>query len=340
MPFQSLIGRPGIARKFAMTKSLPVWLLLLLTPLVLGACVLAGATGLAALDWDSAAGPAIFRLRVHRVAAGFAIGAGLSCSGVVLQALLRNPLADPYVLGVSSGAGLGAALVIATGLAAVTGFLPAGAFLAALLTLGIVVLLARHSGAPPLYGLLLSGVIVSAMCSSVLMLIISLAPAEGLHSIMWWMLGNLQVVSTPLLAVSAALIALGIAGIWGLARDLNALTLGREMAHHLGIRTGAAIALGLALATLTTAAAVGLAGLIGFVGLIVPHLMRSLVGPDHRRLVPAAALAGGWFLALCDALARTVIAPIELPVGVITAMIGGPFFLVLLRRRRHHGWLE
>ncbi len=324
-----------------MTKSLLVWLLLLLTPLVLGACVLTGAVGLIALDWHSTAGKAIFLLRVHRVAAGFVIGAGLSCSGVVLQALLRNPLADPYVLGVSSGAGLGAALAIFSGLAVGTAaILPASAFLAALLTLGIVVLLARNSGAPSLYGLLLSGVIVSAMCSSVLMLIISLAPVEGLHSIMWWMLGNLQVVSAPLLFISSGLITLGILGIWGLARDLNALTLGHEMAHHLGIRTGVAITLGLTLATLTTAAAVGLAGLIGFVGLIVPHLMRSLVGPDHRRLVPAAALAGGWFLALCDALARTVIAPIEIPVGVITALIGGPFFLILLRKRRHHGWLE
>lgn len=324
-----------------MKKPFFVWLLLLLTPLVLGACLLAGAAGIGALDWSSARGSAIFWLRAHRVAAGFVIGAGLSCSGVVLQALLRNPLADPYVLGISSGAGLGAALAIVSGLAATTvGILPASAFLAAVLTLGIVILVARHGGAPSVYGLLLSGVIVSAMCSSLLMLIISLAPVEGLHSITWWMLGSLQVVSTPLLLISAILIAAGIFGIWWLARDLNALTLGREMAHHLGIRAGAAATIGLALATLTTAAAVGLAGLIGFVGLIVPHLMRSLVGPDHRRLVPAAALAGGWFLVLCDALARTVIAPLEIPVGVITALIGGPFFLILLRQRRKHGWLE
>jgi iron complex transport system permease protein len=322
-----------------MKTNLWVWLLLLLTPLVLGACLLAGAAGIEAL-WNAANAKIILWHRLHRVAAGFIIGAGLSCSGVVLQALLRNPLADPYVLGVSSGAGLGAALVIISGLAAVAGFLPAGAFLAALLTLGIVVLLARRSGAPSLYGLLLSGVIVSSMCSSVLMLIISIVPVEGLHSIMWWMLGNLQVVLAPLLLVSTGLIVLGIFGIWGLARPLNAMTLGRDMAHHLGIRTGATITLGLALATLTTAAAVGLAGLIGFVGLIVPHLARSLVGPDHRRLIPAAALAGGWFLALCDALARTVIAPVEMPVGVITALLGGPFFLFLLRRRRQHGWLE
>lgn len=324
-----------------MKKNLIVWILCLLTPLVLGACLLVGATGVSALDWHTVTGRAIFWLRVHRVAAGFIIGAGLSCSGVVLQALLRNPLADPYVLGVSSGAGLGAALAIVSGIAAAgAGILPVSAFLAAIGTLGLVVLLARHGGAPSIYGLLLSGVIVSSMCSSILMLIISLAPVEGLHNIMWWMLGNLQIVSSSLLVISGVLIALGIIGIWGLARDLNALTLGREMAHHLGIRTGVAITLGLALATLTTAASVGLAGLIGFVGLIVPHLMRGLVGPDHRRLVPAAALAGGWFLALCDALARTILAPVEIPVGVITALIGGPFFLFLLHKRRQHGWLE
>jgi len=322
-----------------MKRSVIVWWLFLLSPLVLGACVLAGATGISGLDWHTATGRAIFWLRVHRVAAGFVIGAGLSCSGVVLQALLRNPLADPYILGVSSGAGLGAALVIVSGFA-VAGLLPVSAFLAAILTLSVVILLARNGGAPSIYGLLLSGVIVSSMCSSMLMLIISLASAEGLHSITWWMLGNLQIVSSSLLMISGTLIILGALGIWGLARNLNALTLGREMAHHLGIRTGVAVTLALALATLTTAASVGLAGLIGFVGLIVPHLMRSLVGPDHRRLVPAAALAGGWFLALCDALARTALAPVEIPVGVITALIGGPFFLILLRRRRKHGWVE
>ena len=127
---------------------------------------------------------------------------------------------------------------------------------------------------------------------------------------------------------------------WLFARELNALTLGREMAHHLGVRPGLVVGLGLLCATLLTATAVALAGLIGFVGLIVPHAVRSVTGPDHRRLIPAAALAGGLFLVLCDALARTLLAPIELPVGVITALLGGPFFIVLLRRRRKAGWVE
>jgi iron complex transport system permease protein len=154
------------------------------------------------------------------------------------------------------------------------------------------------------------------------------------------MLGNLEGYSLQLLAVSGALIVCGVAAAWTLAPELNALALGQEMAHHVGVRTRFAITLGLALATLITATAVALAGLIGFVGLIVPHVVRSLIGPDHRRLIPIAALAGGVFLAICDAVARTVLAPIEIPVGVITALIGGPFFLVILRSRRKRGWIE
>jgi iron complex transport system permease protein len=153
------------------------------------------------------------------------------------------------------------------------------------------------------------------------------------------MLGNLEVTSDALLATTGVLALLGILGMWLLAPELNALTLGQDMAHHLGIRVKAAMGAGLLLATLVTAASVGVGGLIGFVGLIVPHSLRSLVGPDHRQLIPAAALGGGAFLAVCDAIARTVLS-VEIPVGVVTALIGGPFFLVLLRRRRRHGWTE
>ncbi|MBI3987766.1 MAG: iron ABC transporter permease [Lentisphaerae bacterium] len=316
-------------------------LLLLLTLLGLGACMCVGAGGVGWPDWSTAGGQAIFDLRLNRVLAGFVVGAALACSGVMLQALLRNPLADPYVLGVSSGAALGAAVVILTGCTAWHVLvLPGNAFLFALGTLALVYLLASEGGSPSIYGLLLSGVIVSSMCSSLLLLLVALAPVEGLHSVMWWMLGDLQVYSRPFLKVSAALIGVGCGAIWFLARDLNALTLGREMAHHLGVRTRLMIGLGLAIATLTTALAVSLAGLIGFVGLVVPHAMRAVFGPDHRRLIPVSALAGGLFLALCDTLARTVMAPVEIPVGVVTALVGGPFFLSLLRNRRKRGMLE
>jgi iron complex transport system permease protein len=153
------------------------------------------------------------------------------------------------------------------------------------------------------------------------------------------MLGNLDVSSNALLATTGGVVLAGFIGIWLLASEFNALTLGHDMAHYLGVRVRLAIGIGLLLATLITAASVGIAGLIGFVGLIVPHVMRALVGPDHRRLIPACALGGGAFLAVCDAIARTVMSA-EIPVGVVTALVGGPFFLVLLRTRRKEQWLS
>lgn len=323
-------------------RNLPLLLLCLATPLVVAACLLAGASGFGLPNLSTGVGDAIFSLRKSRVLGGFLVGAALSCSGVVFQALLRNPLAEPYVLGVSSGAGLGAGIAILTGITAAGAFvLPAIAFVAAALTLTLVFLIASDGdGTPSVYSLILSGVIISSVCSSLLMFLIAIAPVEGLHSVIWWMLGNLQPADTALLRACAGFMIAGGVALWFLSPELNAMTLGSETAHHLGIRTGLVLCAGLGLATLVTAAAVGLAGLIGFVGLIIPHVVRSLVGPDHRRLIPASALAGGMFLAVCDALARTILAPREIPVGVITAICGGPFFLFILRSRRKKGWIE
>jgi iron complex transport system permease protein len=334
------LARIGPQNSMQAKRALIFWLLVTATPLLLGLCLLLGASGIGLPDLNTAAGKAIFGLRLTRVAAGFVIGASLACAGVVLQALLRNPLAEPYVLGISSGAGLGAAFAILTGLAGSALFgLPILAFVFACATLLLVYALASEGGSPSIYGLILSGVIVSSVCSSLLMFLISVAPIEGLHSVMWWMLGNLQVPSLILLTVCSTLAAAGWIAVWLLAAELNALTLGAEMAHHLGVRTRIVILVGLGLATLITAASVAMAGLIGFVGLIVPHAARALIGPDHRRLIPAAALGGGVFLAVCDAVARVVLAPREIPVGVITALIGGPFFLVILHQRRKQGWI-
>lgn len=306
-------------------------------PVILALCVLMGPSGIGLPDpWSQRE---ILTLRITRVLTGFMIGGALSCAGVVFQAVLRNPLAEPYILGVSSGAGLGAALAILTGLAAAGAFiLPLCAFIMAVLTLLIVHLLSNRGG-PSLYGLILSGVIVSSICSSILMFMISAASMEGMHSILWWMLGDLEVTSYTLLLVSWVIVLAGTAGVWLMSRELNALTLGHTMAHHLGIRVRTAMVAALLLATLVAATAVSVAGLIGFVGLIVPHIMRNLVGADHRRLVPAATVGGGAFLAVCDAIARTIM-PVEVPVGVVTALIGGPFFLYLLKRRRTPGWVE
>ncbi len=325
-----------------MKSRVPILLLLLITPILLGLCLLFGTFGVGFPQWGTPTGDAIFHLRLQRVLTGFLVGASLSCAGAVFQALLRNPLAEPYVLGVSSGGALGAAIAMLSGLSALSAFtVPACAFVSAALTLLLVYLLASQDGQPSVYSLILSGVIVSAVASSLLMFLISRAPNDaGLHSVIWWMLGSLQAESAVLLSVCAVPMAVGFAGLWLLAPELNALTLGREMAHSLGVRTVLAMVLGLVLATVMTAAAVGLAGLIGFVGLVVPHAARAVFGPDHRRLLPATALAGGVFLAVCDALARTALGSVgEIPVGVVTAFVGGPFFLFILRQRRKGGWL-
>jgi iron complex transport system permease protein len=315
-------------------KKYAVYFIFLLTLLVLGLCMLFGEGGWP--DRHSVVGRSILLLRFNRVCAGFTVGAALACAGTILQALLRNPLADPYVLGVSSGAGLGAGLAILTGFSLFS--VPVSAFGFAVITLVLVYAFAGDGGRPSVYSLILSGVIISAVCSSLLMLMIALAPREGMHDIVWWLLGNLDIGTPFLLEFGAILIAAGFVVAWALAPALNALTLGEEMAHHLGVPVRGCVFIGLAAATLMTAAAVAMAGLIGFVGLIVPHAMRALLGPGHRRLIPASALAGGAFLAVCDAAARTVHSPAVLPVGVITALIGGPFFLIILRRRRKQGW--
>jgi iron complex transport system permease protein len=310
--------------------------LLLLGFLLLAGCLLFGASG-----FGIPTNPDLRNLRLARVLAGFVVGAALSCAGVTMQAILRNPLAEPYVLGVSSGAGLGAAIAVLSGLAS-TGILilPASAFVFATLTLVLVFVIAERNGHASVYSLILSGVIIGSICSSILMFLVSTSSAEGLRTIIWWMLGSLQVSSYELLTVCAVVIAVGIAGSLMLARELDALTLGRETAHYVGVRTSVTVAVALGLATLLAATSVSLAGLIGFVGLIVPHAVRSLVGASHRRLLPCAAIVGGVFLAVCDAAARTVLDGRELPIGVITAVLGGPFFLWILRARRRSGWIE
>ena len=299
------------------------------------ACAFLGPEGFGLPDPHTLIGRALLTLRLHRLATGFVVGAALAAAGTVFQAVLRNPLADPYVLGISGGGALGAATAILCGWYAIHPLLlPLNAFAGAAATLLLVYALAAHEGAPTVYGLILSGVIVSAMASSLLMLLLSLASVEGLHSVTWWTLGNLQGGSPELLAACALCATAGVVASAGMARELNALALGAPMAHHLGVRPGRTAALALAAATLAAAAAVALAGLIGFVGLIVPHAVRHWIGADHRRLLWGSALAGGAMLVLCDTLARLLMAPRELPVGVITALVGGPFFLVLLRGRR------
>jgi iron complex transport system permease protein len=277
----------------------------------------------------------IVRLRGARVLLAAVTGAALSTAGVIFQAILRNPLAEPYVLGISSGAGLGAACAIVLGLHVVGAWtVPGIAFAGALGTILAVYALARTAGGGvPAQTLLLSGAIVHAVLGSLLMFLVSVVPSEDLHNVVWWLLGNLQIFDWQLLQVVAIVIVAGLAITSLCARDLNVLALGEEPAAHLGLHVERTMQAFFLVASLITGATVAVCGLIGFVGLIVPHAVRLTIGPDHRRLVPAAALAGAAFLVLADTFARTIMAPLEIPIGVITAMLGGPFFLFLLKRR-------
>ena len=276
----------------------------------------------------------IIRLRLARTVLAVVAGAGLSSAGLIFQALLRNPLAEPYVLGVSSGAGLGAAMAIVLGLGAVSIWtLPGMAFAGALATIVLVYALSFTSGGVvPSQTLLLAGITVSSVLSSMLMFLVSVAPSEELHSVVWWLLGNLQVTDWRLLRVVAIIVPLGLVMAALFSRDLNLMTLGEEPATYLGLDVEWTKKMFFLVASLITGAVVAACGLIGFAGLIVPHCMRLLVGPDHRLLLTATALAGAAFLVLADSMARTIIAPQEIPIGVITALCGGPFFLFQIGR--------
>jgi len=317
------------------------WTIYIVLLLVLAvACTLSLFAGAVRVRPDQMLQSGIIRLRLARILLAVVAGAGLSVAGVVFQALLRNPLAEPYVLGVSSGAGLGAAFAIILGAGALsTWTLPTMAFAGAIGTILLVYTLARSAGgAVPVHTLLLSGVIVSAVLGSILMFIVSVCPSENLHNVVWWLLGNLQIFDWTLLRIVSTVVASGLVVTILFARDLNVMTLGEEPAAHLGLDVEHTKKLFFLVASLMTGATVAACGLIGFVGLIVPHSVRLVIGPDHRRLVPASALAGASFLVLTDSFARTVIAPMEIPIGVVTAFLGGPFFLFLLRRRKRSYW--
>ena len=270
----------------------------------------------------------VLSLRLPRALAGFACGGLLALSGALLQVLLRNPLADPYILGVSGGAGVGAilAILVGWGAAGIGGAAFAGALAAMLVVFG----LAHGDGSWTQTRLLLTGVIVAAGCGALDALLLSIAPDHKLRGMIFWLMGDLAQAGDPRFALLALLIVLALA--LPFARELNLLTRGADLAQSLGVEVGrlrAGVYLG---ASLATAAAVTQSGSVGFIGLIVPHLVRLALGNDQRLLLPAAALAGGSLLSVADTLARSLIAPQQLPVGVLTALIGVPVFLFLLAR--------
>lgn len=269
-------------------------------------------------------------LRLPRAINAFATGGLLAIAGVLMQVLLRNPLADPYILGVSGGAAVCALVAIMLGLAGI--WVDAGAFAGALgATLLVFVLAHRRRGWTPL-SLLLTGVVLAAGFGAVISLLLALGPDTSLRGMLFWLMGDLSFATSP--AGHLAVLGLAVAGGFLIARQLNVLAHGDLQAAALGVAV-APLRIGIYLSSsLVTAVAVTTAGSIGFVGLVVPHLLRSVTGPDHRRLLPAAALAGGSLLVIADTLARTIVAPRQLPVGALTALIGVPLFLVLMARER------
>jgi cobalamin transport system permease protein len=281
-----------------------------------------------------AAADIVLRVRLPRVLLAALVGASLATAGTLFQALLRNPLADPYVLGVSGGAALGGVVALAAGGALGLGYaaVPPASFAGAVATLLLLFGLAGGRGRLSPTTLLLTGVVFNAFASAAIVFLASSAGlAEGAR-IFLWLIGNLSEGRFELAGWVAAFLALGLAAALPFARSLNLLALGEEPAIQLGVPVEALRRLLLVATSLMVGAAVSVSGLIGFVGLIIPHLLRLLVGPDHRLLLPAAALGGASFLVVCDTAARTILAGRELPVGAITALAGGPFFLLLLRR--------
>ncbi|MBM4015945.1 MAG: iron ABC transporter permease [Planctomycetes bacterium] len=274
----------------------------------------------------------LLALRLPRALLAVVVGAGLAATGTVLQALSGNPLADPFVLGASSGAAVGVVVARWCGIEFTSRWIALFSVVGAYLAIAVVLRIARTGRRTPVQTLLLAGVTVSTLGTAIVLLYYSLRD-EDAGKTMLYLMGSLAESDRGLLALAAACVGLGIAAAWLAARALDAFAAGEATARHLGVdveRTKLAFCL---LAAALVGVVVAVAGMIGFLGLIVPHVARSLVGPLHRRLIPAAACAGGAFLLLADALARTVAAPQELAIGAITALCGGPFFLLLLRRR-------
>ncbi len=276
----------------------------------------------------------ILSLRLPRALLAGMVGAGLSVSGAIFQALLRNPLADPYILGVSSGSAVGAILAILLGFGSLSFGLPFASFVGALLTIGVVFYFGKQEGRMHPNILLLAGVITGSFLSAIIMFFLSISQKEELHTILFWLMGDFSFANPQSVLIILPYLAGGFGVLYRRSRHLNLILSGEENAHQLGVDVERLKILSYLCASLITAASVSLCGLIGFVGLIIPHSARLLFGPDHRLLLPAASLIGASFLILCDTLARTLLSPVELPVGVITAAFGGPFFIYLLRKRK------
>jgi len=290
--------------------------------------------GLGVPDWSAGQEHIVWLIRVPRMLLGALVGAGLALIGAVLQAVTRNPLADPHLLGVTSGATLGAVIVVLH-VGEIVGLLtlPIAAFIGALLSMFLVLGIANRQGRLDSDRLLLCGVAVSFVMMAIANLLLFMGDHRASSAVMFWMLGGLGLARWELLAVPASSVLLGLILLIGMARPLNALMAGEQTAVTLGLNARAVRLRVFVIASLMTGVLVSISGSIGFVGLMVPHIARRLIGAEHRRLLPVCVLLGSLFLVWVDVAARTLIAPEDLPIGVATAALGGLFFIGLMRRR-------
>lgn len=280
----------------------------------------------------------ILQVRLPRIILAALTGMALAAVGTTFQGLLKNPMADPYIIGVSSGSALGASMAIVSGISIALGYfmVPLAAFIGALISIFTVYNIARVGNKIPVYNLLLSGVALSSFLSAFTSLLMILNSNET-SQILYWMLGSFSGKTWEHVNIAFPFISIGILSLYFFSRDLNLLLFGESTAQNLGINVEKTKKLLLVLGSFTVASAVAVSGTIGFVGLIVPHSMRLIVGSDHRILIPAASLAGGIFMVFTDTIARTVLSPTEIPVGIITALFGGPFFIYLLKTKKTIG---
>ena len=271
------------------------------------------------------------QIRMPRIVLAIAVGGSLGLTGSILQGIYRNPLVEPYTLGISGGASLGVAIVIVLGLHAVNMImLPLAGFIGAMSTIFLVYTLSIRKGSLDIHRRLLIGVLISFVASSAMMFLMSISSAEDLHSIVFWIMGSLDEPNTQLIYLMLGVSLFGLVVAYSFARPLNALQLGQSKAEHLGINASTAIRILFVVSSLMAGICVAVAGVIGFVGLIIPHLVRIIIGSDFRISLIGSFLGGGLFLVVSDVVARTIIAPNELPIGVITGIVGGLIFMVVL----------
>ncbi len=289
---------------------------------------------------DAASRLILEEIRLPRIILSFIVGAGLAAAGTVFQGVIRNPMVDPYIIGISAGAGTGVMLALLLGIEIIAfnlSSIPVFAFLGAILTVFIVYHLARVGGKLPVLTFLLAGVAVSFILNSVMSFLMVIR-TENLQQIVYWLMGSMAGSTWSDIRMILPYFIIAMLIIIYYLKDLNIILLGEESAVHLGVDVEKVKIILLGAASLITASVVSVSGSIGFIGLVVPHMARMIIGPDHRKLFPLAVILGGAFLLITDSLARTIMAPLELPVGIITALAGGPYFIYLLRTKTKDIW--